>query len=163
MPRQPPEECARYTYSKDLRERVVYQRYKLKKKITAIAIDLNISQRVVERTLELWRNTGDVIPEGLGLHGKRQKLMTPHEIEVYTSLVKLRCIPLTSPQFLVELVGRYPDLYIDEMQEHLLLQHGIVVGITTIWNALTEIGINHKKVSRPPFNPGYSQISGVAL
>jgi len=33
------------------------------------------------------------------------------------------------------------------MQELLLLQHGVVVGISTIWNALAEAGISHKKVS----------------
>ena len=82
MPRQPPEVRLRHTYSKDLRERIVYQRYKLKKKIIAISIDLNISQRVVERTLQLWRDTGEVVHDGPGLHGKRRRLMTPKEIEV---------------------------------------------------------------------------------
>ena len=85
MPREPPENRIRFTYSKDLRERVVYQRFKLKKKVAAIAVDLNISQRVVERTLKLWRDSREVIPEGSGLHGKRLRLMTSQELTVRIS------------------------------------------------------------------------------
>jgi len=92
MPRQPPDDRLRYTYSKDLRERIVYQRYKLKKKIRVISVDLNVSQRVVERTLKLWRDIGEVIPEGSGVPVKRRRLMVPHEITVRVSYVNLHNI-----------------------------------------------------------------------
>lgn len=57
-------------------------RSKLKKQVKVISVELNIAQCVVERTLKLQHNTGDVIEEGPGLHGKRIKLMLPNKIEV---------------------------------------------------------------------------------
>ena len=50
-------------------------------------------------------------------------------------------------QFLLALVERKPDIYLDEMQSQLQQQHGLVVGISTIWETLVELGLTRKKVS----------------
>lgn len=72
----------RQTYSEDLRERVIYQKYSLHKKTADIAHDLNISVCVVQRVLQLWRKSGEVIPVGPGWSNKRRRMMMPHEQEV---------------------------------------------------------------------------------
>ncbi|KIJ34421.1 hypothetical protein M422DRAFT_86990, partial [Sphaerobolus stellatus SS14] len=41
-----------------------------------------------------------------------------------------------------------PDMYLDEFQEQLWLQHGVIIGISTIWNTLTELGLSQKKLSK---------------
>ena len=75
------------SYSSDLRERVVYQRCTLKYKIKEISTSLNMSQRVVERVLKLWRETGEVVNEGPGRAAKRCRVMDNEEIEVRSSLI----------------------------------------------------------------------------
>jgi len=72
----------RRTYSEDVRELVIYQKYTLKKKTADISCDLNMAQRVVERTLKIWRETGEVVPQGPGRKGRRMRLMTAAEVEV---------------------------------------------------------------------------------
>ena len=52
---------ARHYYSQDLCERVIYQHNVLGKKTTDIARDLDISLRVVQRTLQVWKEIGDVV------------------------------------------------------------------------------------------------------
>ena len=37
-------------------------------------------------------------------------------------------------------------MYLDEMQAQLQQQHGVIAGITTIWDTLTELGLGYKKV-----------------
>jgi transposase len=83
MPRkvQDTERC-RQSYSQDLRERVVYLRYNLKYKIDEIAVVLNMSKHVVERTLQLWRNTGEVMSSQQAKDQKRARVMSTNEIEV---------------------------------------------------------------------------------
>jgi transposase-like protein len=82
MPRFLPEhQRQRQTYSEDLRKRVIYQRFTREKKIDEIALDLNMSKRVVERILNLWRTTGEVMSQEPGKKGKRRKIMTQEEME----------------------------------------------------------------------------------
>jgi hypothetical protein len=50
-------------------------------------------------------------------------------------------------QFLLALIERNPDIYLDEIQAQLQQQHGLIIGISTIWETLTELGLIHKKVS----------------
>jgi len=54
---------------------------------------------------------------------------------------------LVFAQFLLSLVERKPDIYLDELQTQLQLQHGLVVGMSTIWDALVAMGLTRKKVS----------------
>lgn len=49
-------------------------------------------------------------------------------------------------QFLLRLTERNPDIYLDEMQDQLRSQHGVIVGLSTIWDTLTELGLSRKRV-----------------
>jgi len=60
MPRKRNLSPARVQYSRDLKQRVVYQSYTLMKTTTEIAIDLNMPVRVVQCVLTNWREIGDV-------------------------------------------------------------------------------------------------------
>lgn len=48
-------------YSRDIKERIVYQHKALEKKPAEIANDLDVSLRVVQRVLQLWKEIGDVV------------------------------------------------------------------------------------------------------
>jgi len=79
----------RQYYSKDLRERIIYLRYALKAKIIHISSLLNMSKHVVERTLQLWRTTGEVTKSGPGRSGKWARVMIGEEVQV-----RHTCIPV---------------------------------------------------------------------
>ncbi|KIJ40477.1 hypothetical protein M422DRAFT_87097, partial [Sphaerobolus stellatus SS14] len=96
----------------------------------AISVDLNMLTQVVEHILKTWRETGEVQPKVSGKGSKRQRIMTDEEIE-----------------FLLTLSEQSLDIYLDEFQEQLQLQHSVIVGISTIWNTLTELGLSQKKMS----------------
>jgi transposase len=44
------------------------------------------------------------------------------------------------------LIERCPDLYLDEIAEELYNLHGIVVSTPTVYRAIKEAGLTHKKV-----------------
>jgi len=84
----PKHELQRQSYSSDLRERVIYLRYSLNCHIREVSYLLNMSQRVEERTLKQWRDTGKVMPPGSGRSGKRARLLDQEEIEVCIEFYK---------------------------------------------------------------------------
>jgi hypothetical protein len=85
MPRYLPDHLRqRQHYLEDLRKRVIYQRYTLEKKVGDIAIDLNMSKCAVERVLQLWRETGEVVPVEPDQKKKRKRIMTAQEMDVST-------------------------------------------------------------------------------
>jgi hypothetical protein len=47
----------------------------------------------------------------------------------------------------LELVGQQPDLTLQEMRRALAAQHGITVGLTTLWRFLTNHQITLKCIS----------------
>lgn len=49
-------------------------------------------------------------------------------------------------QFVLAIIDHSPDIYLDEIQDELQEQHGIVVSISTIWRTLKRLGITSKKV-----------------
>ena len=53
--------ATRQQYSKDLKERIVYQQFTLGKDTAEIAENLNMSKCVVQRVLLLWEEIGDVV------------------------------------------------------------------------------------------------------
>ncbi|KAF8501277.1 hypothetical protein BU17DRAFT_58921, partial [Hysterangium stoloniferum] len=59
-------------YSKDLKDRVIYQYTILAMKPIEIATNLDMSIRVVHRTLQLWQEIGDVIwdPKTYNIRGR---------------------------------------------------------------------------------------------
>lgn len=80
MARKRPLLFQRRHYSRDLKERVIYQSYTLHKKPKDIAIDLDMSLRVVHRVRKLWKEIGEVVkdPKSQG----RDRLLKAHEVEV---------------------------------------------------------------------------------
>ena len=83
----------RRTYSKDVRDLVIHQRFTLEKTTTAIAIDLNMSLRVVQRTIKLWEDIGDVIKTPKNI--TRAPLMTASQEEVSFMYIQFSFVPLT--------------------------------------------------------------------
>ncbi|KAJ7215975.1 hypothetical protein GGX14DRAFT_391642 [Mycena pura] len=57
-PRKNPAVPVQNHYSKDLKQRVIYQAYTLEKGSTEIAIDLNMPLRVVQRIKQTWAEIG---------------------------------------------------------------------------------------------------------
>ena len=147
MPRYLPDHLRqRQTYSEDLRKRVIYQRYTLEKKIAEISLDLNISKRVVERILHLWRTTGEVTAPKKD-DNKKIRIMAPQEMEVSFHALLLYLSDEAFPrQTLFQLARQFPDLYLDEMQKILQELYGVVVGISTLSQTLRELGLTRKKV-----------------
>ncbi|KAF8587888.1 hypothetical protein K439DRAFT_1336824, partial [Ramaria rubella] len=107
------------------------------RKTAQIVHDLQISQCVVERILKMWCETGEVVPQGPGRHAEKMTLLLPEETKVSSIWY-----------ILMSLVERFPNIYLDEIQKHLLLKHEVVVGLSTIWKMLTHLGLSHNKVSR---------------
>ena len=66
----------RHHYSKDLKDRVIYQYTVLKMKPAEISISLDMSTRVVYRTLQLWEEIGNTVcnPRNDSIHS-RPKVM----------------------------------------------------------------------------------------
>ncbi|KIJ22688.1 hypothetical protein M422DRAFT_83984, partial [Sphaerobolus stellatus SS14] len=96
-----------------------------------IARNLRMSDRSVERVLQLWRTTGEVISEASKKKQTRKRIMTEQEQEHLLELVKSR-----------------PDLYLDELQKHLQEMFGLYIGISTIWDTLTDLGLTRKRLSK---------------
>lgn len=80
MPRTRVGEPLQHTYSRDLRLRVIHQKFKLACTSTQIAIDLDMPLRVVQRTIQRWIEIGDVIavPHQVG----RAQILGPNEKDV---------------------------------------------------------------------------------
>ena len=84
MPRPPiaPDDCLHQFASEDRKELVVYQRYTLQYDIPTIAVNLCLSERTVQRVLQLWRETGEVISLSTKAKQKRKKILNVTELEV---------------------------------------------------------------------------------
>ncbi|KAF8580042.1 hypothetical protein K439DRAFT_1268386, partial [Ramaria rubella] len=78
----------------------------------------------VEHILHLWQMMGEVMAPQ---KKKRIRVMTPQEMET-----------------LVQLVQQFPSLYLDKMQNILQEMYGVVVGISTLWATLRELGLTCK-------------------
>ncbi|THH16257.1 hypothetical protein EUX98_g9330 [Antrodiella citrinella] len=96
----------RKRYSRDLRHRVIHQHCVLGHTTTQVATHLDIPLRVVQRTLQHWREIGDVV-KAPGVTG-RKAILGDNEIE-----------------FLFALLERSPDLFLDEIAEELDAMHGV--------------------------------------
>jgi transposase len=55
--------ATRRHYSQDLKQRVIYQHVKFGLMTVQIAENLDISIRVVQRTLKIWQEIGDVVKD----------------------------------------------------------------------------------------------------
>ncbi|KAJ7203048.1 hypothetical protein GGX14DRAFT_369858 [Mycena pura] len=119
----------RQHYSKDLKCRVIYQAYTLKKTSTEIAIDLDMPLRVVQRVKKTWREIGEVCRDRKYIG--RSPMMSPNHTKVRISLTQSR-VDMT---------------YLDEIQEQLFLQHDLDVSLSTISRTMKILGLSSKKLS----------------
>jgi hypothetical protein len=55
----------------------------------------------------------------------------------------------TIVQFLIALIEREPDLYLDELAEELYEQHGVKASLPMICRTMKRIGLTSKKVGPP--------------
>lgn len=139
----------RKQYSKDLKERVIYQRNTLGLSTTEIAKSLAMHPRVVRRTLQLWNELGTVVrdPRTYAMQG-RPRLLGSDCVEVCTHNPYLIIFSsLFLAQFVLGLLERHPDIYLDELAERLMEQKNMEVSLATIHRSLKLLGITSKKVS----------------
>jgi len=47
---------------------------------------------------------------------------------------------------MLALIERCPDIYLDEIAEELYNLHGVIVSTPTVYRAIKEAGMTHKKV-----------------
>lgn len=80
MPRKRASTVVRRHYSKDLKQRVIYQAFTLNKPTTEIAISLDMPLRVVQRVIHTWQEIGEVCRDRR--HIGRAPLMSPDNSKV---------------------------------------------------------------------------------
>ena len=132
-------------YSKDLKRCIIYQAYTLEKTSTEIAIDLDMPLRVVQRIKQTWNEIGEVSRERRYLG--RAPMMSPQHCKEFT--YHLTCYSphcMFCPQFMLALIDHTPDIYLDEIQEQLYIQHDIDVPLATISRTMKRLGLSSKKV-----------------
>jgi len=146
MPRKPSLVRQRCHYSQDLKHRVIYQAHTLGKTSTAIALDLDMPLRVVQRVKRTWFEIGEVCRKGFAVG--RRPLMSPAHTKVSTIVLPcVQSIFSSTLQFMLALIEHSPDIYLDEIQESLLEQHDINVSLPSISRTLKRLGMSSKKVS----------------
>ncbi|KAF8589087.1 hypothetical protein K439DRAFT_1612985 [Ramaria rubella] len=116
-----------HLYSKDLEERVVYQCYTLCRSTTVIAKELDMSFCVIQHVL--YEEIGAVV-KNPGLYAKKGRacLLNSHAVE-----------------FMLALVDQRPDIYLDEIAEELIAQHGVSISLATIQWTVKLLGITTKR------------------
>jgi hypothetical protein len=83
MPRKKPATPIQNHHSKDLKQRVIYQAFTLRKGSKEIAHDLNMPLRVVQRVIQMWTEIGEVSRDRR--HKGRAPLMSPSNCQVSPS------------------------------------------------------------------------------
>ncbi|KAJ7306856.1 hypothetical protein DFH08DRAFT_720529, partial [Mycena albidolilacea] len=99
------------------------------KKPTAIANDLQMLLRIVQRVLILWKMTRAVcqVCKGLG----RGCLMCANHCDV----------------FIIALIECQPNIYLDEIQLQLIIMYDLHVSLPTLSRTLCRLGYTNKKLS----------------
>ncbi|KAJ7189358.1 hypothetical protein GGX14DRAFT_326455, partial [Mycena pura] len=95
-----------------------------------IAIDLNMPLRVVQRVQQTWAEIGEVCRD------RRHKGRPP-------------LLSTQNTKFMLALIDQTPDIYLDEIQEYLYIQHDVDVSLATISRTLHRLGYGSKKLSKP--------------
>ncbi|KAJ6453022.1 hypothetical protein C8R47DRAFT_946912, partial [Mycena vitilis] len=96
---------------------------------TEIAINLDMPLRVVQRIKRTWREIGEVCRDRR--YQGRSPLMSQ-----------------TQTKFLLALIDHTPDIYLDEIQEQLFIQHDVDVSLATVSRTMKRLGLSSKKLSR---------------
>ncbi|KAK7001075.1 hypothetical protein R3P38DRAFT_2415535, partial [Favolaschia claudopus] len=111
---------------------------------TEIAIDLDMPVRVVQRVKQIWHEIGDVCRDRKDQ--ERGRLLSFDHCEA--------CLLFSAPiytnplQFLLALIDHTPDIYLDEIQEQLFIQHDLRVSMATISRTMKRLGLSSVKLSR---------------
>ncbi|RDB26780.1 hypothetical protein Hypma_005272 [Hypsizygus marmoreus] len=85
--------------------------------------------RVVQRIRKVWGEIGEVCQDRT--HLGRAPIMSSNAVDLMLGLIE-----------------HSPDIYLDEIQEQLLEQHGLDISLATIWRTLKHLGIGSKKLSK---------------
>lgn len=88
------------------------------------------SERTWYRVLKLWRTTGDVVSDSKSLRGR------------------LRLVDHNDIHYLLDLIHRNPDYFLDELQYLLKTNRFISINFTTIHRELRRAGVSRKKLQR---------------
>ena len=115
--------------------------------IPLISLNLRMAQHIVERVLYLWQTTGEVLQHPQYEKFRWKRMLCDEELNVsgiFSHVAPNSCLSIL--QRLIALVESQPDLYLDEMQAHLQEMYDLYIGLSTIWDALTEAGLTQKKV-----------------
>ena len=125
------EEQRTKAYSEDLRWRMIYQYYSLRKTCQQIAESLNVDKSTVSRTVTLFNETGAVskrrYPES---HSASHRKLTDVD--------KL---------LIIDIAISKPGIYLSEIQQCLLKEHGTEVSLSTICKYLhNEAGFTRQKM-----------------
>ncbi|KAF8579856.1 hypothetical protein K439DRAFT_1240632, partial [Ramaria rubella] len=99
---------------------------------TVIAKELDMSLRVVQRVLQLYEEIGTVV-RNPGLYAKKGRARLLHSCAV---------------EFMLALVDQQPDIYLNEIAEELIEQHGVSVFLATIQQTMKLLGITTKRLSK---------------
>ncbi|KAJ7186359.1 hypothetical protein B0H12DRAFT_965175, partial [Mycena haematopus] len=94
-----------------------------------IAVDLNMPLRVVQRVKKTWAEIGEVCRDRR--HKGRPALLSKQ-----------------NTKFMIALIEHTPDIYLDEIQEYLQIQHDMDISLTTISRTLHRLGYGSKKLSK---------------
>ena len=114
-------------YSTDLRWRVVWLSLVQQLCPDAIAQLLSVSARTVRRYIDLFYQTGDVVP-------RPRRYGPPRLLGDHEQLVLLR------------LILENPGIYLQEIQDKLLAMFGVEVAVSTICKTLHAMGCSRQKI-----------------
>ena len=116
-------------YSSDLRWRMAHQRSLLGLTYRQVASNLNVDPSTVQRTVQLFEETGTVCSIQ-GYHFNTTKKLTVHEeLAVINAVVD------------------NPAMYLSDLQQHVLHSTGKSIGTSMICKFLQKQGFSHKKTS----------------
>jgi transposase len=113
-------------YSQDLRDRVVAA-VSSGSSARAAAARFGISESTAIRWAQRLRAEGHAKARAMG--GDQRSRLADHRDQVFT------------------LIGKQPDLTLEEIRAELTRQHGLTVGLGTVWRFLAKHGITLKKKS----------------
>ena len=122
------EERRTKAYSEDIRWRIVHQTELLRLSCQRVATNLQVDPSTVSRIVQLFRQTGNVLPKKYPSNQSTAKL---------TSIDKLH---------ILEVVLQKPGIYLREVQDELSHLTGTLVDVSTIMRFLHDSGFTRQKM-----------------
>ncbi|KIJ42449.1 hypothetical protein M422DRAFT_48268 [Sphaerobolus stellatus SS14] len=118
-------------YGKDLWERIIYQQFSLGRKPAQISHELDISLWVIQQTLQLWNEIGNLV----------------HDPKEYAKRGQPMVLDEMACNYMMHLLDEDPDLYLDEIALELTETLGVTPALSTIHRTLEMLGYSTKKLS----------------